>query len=167
MPYTQQDWKVWNSWWEILSPQMKISIRKGDWPETVPEWFRNFYTKVASKLTAEEKILLAIFGENPNLAEIESRPADYVAQQHKPDDVFVDHLLKTQVEDVLQVLTAEEKEVLTLCFGLENGKSMDYPEVAAKIGSNVNAVREIETNALRKVRGRAGVLEKYIDKADV
>ncbi|MBI2547091.1 MAG: hypothetical protein HYW23_01450 [Candidatus Aenigmarchaeota archaeon] len=62
-------------------------------------------------------------------------------------------LLREHVRKVLLTLSDEEKSVLQMRFGLDDGKSKSLQEVADDLGyQSRQAVRRIEARALRKLR---------------
>ena len=61
-------------------------------------------------------------------------------------------LLKEQVDDVLETLSSRESEVLSLRFGLEDGRQRTLEEVGRTFGVTRERIRQIEAKALRKLR---------------
>jgi len=68
-----------------------------------------------------------------------------------PDSAF-HHLLQEKLEDVLSTLTPREARILRLRFGLQNGRSYTLEEVGKKFGLTRERIRQIEGQALRKLR---------------
>jgi len=75
------------------------------------------------------------------------------------------NLLKDQVEGVLQTLTPRERRVLQLRIGLEDGHSRTLEEVGKKFGVTRQRIRQIDANALRKLRhpSRSKKLKDYLE----
>jgi len=69
-----------------------------------------------------------------------------------PDDETLRLLLHEQMADILDQLSPRERQVLTLRFGLDGGKSHTLEEVGQKFGLTRERVRQIEAKALRKLR---------------
>ena len=71
--------------------------------------------------------------------------------------------LKDQVDDVLRVLAPRERRVLQLRFGLTDGHQRALDEVARRLGTSRETVRQLERSALDKLRhtGRAAALRSY------
>ena len=71
--------------------------------------------------------------------------------------------LKDQVDDVLQTLDARERRVIQLRFGLGDGHQRALDEVARRMGTSRETVRQLERHALDKLRrtGRAASLKSY------
>ena len=61
-------------------------------------------------------------------------------------------LLREQLEKVLAALTERERKVLTLRFGLEDGKARTLEEVGKIFNVTRERIRQIEAKALRKLR---------------
>ncbi|MCB0078156.1 MAG: RNA polymerase sigma factor RpoD [Anaerolineales bacterium] len=69
-----------------------------------------------------------------------------------PVDAASRKLLREQVIEVLGQLSEREQAVLTLRFGLLDGKSHTLEEVGQKFGVTRERIRQIEAKALRKLR---------------
>jgi RNA polymerase primary sigma factor len=71
--------------------------------------------------------------------------------------------LKDKVDDVLGVLAPRERRVLQLRFGLTDGHQRALDEVARRLGTSRETVRQLERSALEKLRhaGRAAALRSY------
>jgi RNA polymerase primary sigma factor len=74
-------------------------------------------------------------------------------------------MLKEQMEDVLGTLSVREREVLTMRFGLEDGRGRTLEEVGREFGVTRERIRQIEAKALRKLRhpSRAKKLKDFLD----
>ncbi|MBI3972377.1 MAG: hypothetical protein HY332_13945, partial [Chloroflexi bacterium] len=97
----------------------------------------------------------------------ESRVADLLMDQSErsPDEATHDHLLKEAAQRVLsQSLTEREKLVLEMRFGLGNGHVYPLAKVGEHLGLTRERVRQIETEALRKLRqpGISNGLRRYL-----
>ena len=60
--------------------------------------------------------------------------------------------MKEQLEDVLNTLTPREKDVLRLRYGLEDGRERTLEEIGKSFGVTRERIRQIEAEALRKLR---------------
>jgi RNA polymerase primary sigma factor len=69
-----------------------------------------------------------------------------------PPDAAYHHMLQEKLEDVLATLTPREARILRLRFGLQNGRSYTLEEVGKKFGLTRERIRQIEGQALRKLR---------------
>lgn len=79
-----------------------------------------------------------------------------------PEDYAVHSSLQLDLEKLMADLTPQQREVLSLRYGLADGK----PLTLAKIGSQLNIsrerVRQIEREALSKLRKRKETIQEYI-----
>ena len=69
-----------------------------------------------------------------------------------PADAATLQQLREQVEDVLGRLSEREQRVLSLRFGLYDGRSRTLKEVGRELGVTGERIRQIEARALRKFR---------------
>lgn len=75
---------------------------------------------------------------------------------------------RTSVRDgitkVLSTLSSQEKEVITLRFGLDRGESRTLAEVGQILGVTRERVRQVENKALNKLRNpvRSNMLKEYL-----
>jgi RNA polymerase primary sigma factor len=59
---------------------------------------------------------------------------------------------KERVDNLLEMMTEREREVLDMRFGLIDGKPNTLAEVGAKLGVSRERIRQIEDEALKKLR---------------
>ena len=101
--------------------------------------------------------------ETPIGEEEDSHLGDFIQDDNVPvpADAAAFTLLKEQLEEVLGTLTEREQKVLTLRFGLEDGRARTLEEV----GKEFNVTRQIEAKALRKLRhpSRSRKLKDYLE----
>lgn len=69
-----------------------------------------------------------------------------------PSDVAYQHLLAEKIEDVLFTLTPRQARILRLRFGLQDGYNYTLQEVAERFGLTRERIRQIEYEALRRLR---------------
>jgi len=79
-----------------------------------------------------------------------------------PDETATDNLLRQQIETALSVLPAREVQILKLRFGLPDGKKHTLREVGEKMGVTRERIRQIEAQALRRLR-HPSILHKLRD----
>jgi RNA polymerase primary sigma factor len=70
----------------------------------------------------------------------------------QPIELASQHLLKSQITDALDKLTDRERKIITLRFGLEDGRFRTLEEVGREFGITRERIRQIEAKALRKLR---------------
>jgi RNA polymerase primary sigma factor len=97
----------------------------------------------------------------------ETRLGDFIEDSSGPEPVETISAedLKTQLQDILETLSPREREVLTLRFGLEDGRPRTLEEVGQSFGVTRERIRQIESKALRKLRHpiRKKLLEDFLD----
>ena len=69
-----------------------------------------------------------------------------------PLDVVSDRMRREQIEHVLNSLDGREQRVLRLRFGLDDGHARTLEEVGREFGLTRERIRQIEVQALRKLR---------------
>src|SRR5690606_21172471 len=95
--------------------------------------------------------------EKPIGEDEEGTLADLIADEvaRSPEEEAVETLLQRDVAEVLEELTPRERLVLQLRFGLGNGSPHTLSEVGQQLDISRERVRQIESEALRKLRRRA------------
>ena len=105
--------------------------------------------------------------ETPIGEEEDSHLGDFIEDQDAPApaDAASFMLLKEQLEEVLDTLTAREEKVLRLRFGLDDGRARTLEEVGQNFGVTRERIRQIEAKALRKLRhpSRSRKLKDFLD----
>ena len=104
--------------------------------------------------------------ETPIGEEEDSHLGDFIQDDNVPvpAEAAAFQLLKEQLVEVLDTLTEREKKVLTLRFGLEDGRARTLEEVGKEFKVTRERIRQIEAKALRKLRhpSRSRKLRDYI-----
>lgn len=104
--------------------------------------------------------------ETPIGEEEDSHLGDFIQDDNVPvpADAAAFTLLKEQLEEVLGTLTEREQKVLTLRFGLEDGRARTLEEVGREFNVTRERIRQIEAKALRKLRhpSRSRKLKDYL-----
>jgi len=81
-----------------------------------------------------------------------------------PSDSTYQHMLQQKLEDILTTLTPREARILRLRFGLHDGRSYTLEEVGRKFGLTRERIRQIEHEALDRLRhpSRSRQLRDYL-----
>ena len=122
------------------------------------------YDKVREILkVAQEPISL----ESPIGEEEDSHLGDFIPDYDAPvpEEAATHTLLKEQLNEVLSTLTPREAKVLSLRFGIEDGRPRTLEEVGKEFNVTRERIRQIEAKALRKLRhpSRNKKLKDFLD----
>ena len=79
-----------------------------------------------------------------------------------PDDYATQSSLKSDLKRVMAELTPQQQRVISLRFGLEDGKNMTLAKIGAALEISRERVRQIEREALTKLRKRQGDMREYL-----
>jgi RNA polymerase primary sigma factor len=106
--------------------------------------------------------------EMPTTKEGDAVLGDFVEDHETPlpDETATKHLLKEHLEEVMEALPSREVRILRLRYGVPDGKSHTLQEVGQKVGVSRERVRQIEAQALRRLRQPRiqRILRDYIEK---
>ena len=105
--------------------------------------------------------------ETPIGKEEDSRLGDFIEDTgaDAPIKTVASELLKEDLAEVLCTLSARERDVLRLRFGMDDGRQRTLEEVGQLFGVTRERIRQIEAKALRKLRhpNRRKKLEEYVE----
>lgn len=110
--------------------------------------------------TIENIKLLAKYESNPTSLDEPVGEDQFSRYDILPDDgplpttVAENQMGYQKVTQLLDLLDAREARILTMRFGLQNGKTMTLKEIAARYGLTRERIRQIESDALTKLRNR-------------
>ena len=92
--------------------------------------------------------------ETPVGEEDDSHLGDFIADDNgqEPQEAASYNLLREQLGEVMETLTERECKVLSLRFGLEDGRPRTLEEVGREFNVTRERIRQIEAKALRKMR---------------
>lgn len=79
-----------------------------------------------------------------------------------PEDFTLQSSLKADLEVLMADLTPQQREVLALRFGLENGQTLTLSKIGAQLNISRERVRQIEREALTKLRKRKQDINDYM-----
>ncbi len=84
---------------------------------------------------------------------------DFVADENVllPENFIISEKLKEDLKSIMSDLTEREQKVLSLRFGLEDGRVRTLEQVGKEFGVTRERIRQIEVKALRKLRNSRSV----------
>lgn len=131
---------------EELGEEMGLEARKVQWMMRV-SW---------QPLSLERPVGEDEDSELSNFIEDELTPT--------PSDMTNQELLRDHLEEALATLNPREVRILRMRFGLQNGQSYTLEEVGRKFGLTRERIRQIEGQALRRLRhpSRSRDLRDYL-----
>ena len=156
--------------YRVEFPQWWFNIR----PSNTEPYLR-FLCEATSKELLDEKVskvreILKVSSDPISLdtpigEEDDSHLGDFIKDDTivGPEDAAAYSMLQEQIGKLLSTLTEREKRVLTLRFGLDDGRTRTLEEVGKEFNVTRERIRQIEAKALRKLRhpSRARLLKGY------
>jgi RNA polymerase nonessential primary-like sigma factor len=79
-----------------------------------------------------------------------------------PEDFALQVSLRSDLDTLMADLTQQQREVLALRFGLDNGQSMTLAKIGDLLNISRERVRQIEREALSKLRKRKAAISEYL-----
>lgn len=79
-----------------------------------------------------------------------------------PDLYITQELMRQDLNSLLSELTPQQQTVLTLRFGLEDGKELSLAKIGQRLNISRERVRQLEHQALAHLRRRRSNVEEYI-----
>lgn len=79
-----------------------------------------------------------------------------------PDDYITGELLRQDLNSLMAELTPQQREVLILRFGLEDGNEMSLAKVGERLNLSRERVRQLEHQALAHLRRRQAQVREYL-----
>jgi RNA polymerase primary sigma factor len=102
--------------------------------------------------------------EKPTEQDSDAVIGDFIEDEEAPapEELTVQEILEERIQEVLETLPHREALVLRLRYGLENGKVHTLKEIGEKMGITRERVRQIEAQALRRLR-HPGMRRELVD----
>lgn len=79
-----------------------------------------------------------------------------------PEEFALQSSLRADLERLMADLTPQQRQVLSLRFGLEDGQSLTLAKIGDRLNISRERVRQIEREALTKLRKRKNAIGEYI-----
>lgn len=88
---------------------------------------------------------------------------DLLEDEDASADSYVTHqLLRQDLKNLISELTPQQQEVLTLRYGLDDGKEMSLSKVGVRMNISRERVRQLENQALNHLRRRKAKVREYL-----
>jgi RNA polymerase primary sigma factor len=134
-------------------------------PEEIAEEMDLDPSKVEWMMRASQRPLHL---ERPVGEEGDTELAHFIEDEETPapSDVVSQHLLTDKLEELLSTLTPRQARILRLRFGLQDGYSYNLEEIAQRFGLTRERIRQIEQEALNRLRHprRSRQLRDYLSQ---
>lgn len=79
-----------------------------------------------------------------------------------PQEFVKQEELINQIENLLQMLPTRQRQIISLRYGLENGRKMSYEEIGQQCGISHERVRQLTQRAMRTLKQQACRLEEMV-----
>ncbi len=79
-----------------------------------------------------------------------------------PEDFATHSAMRSDLEKLMSELTPQQREVIALRFGLEDGQAMTLSKIGDRLNISRERVRQIEREALTKLRKRKADMNEYV-----
>jgi RNA polymerase nonessential primary-like sigma factor len=79
-----------------------------------------------------------------------------------PENFAAQEFLRHDLETLMADLTPQQREVLSLRFGLEDGHELSLAKVGERMNISRERVRQLERQALDHLRRRKGRVREYL-----
>jgi RNA polymerase nonessential primary-like sigma factor len=121
--------------------------------ELTPKQVRDYLEKARHPLSLDLKV-----GDNEDTELVELLEDD----GQSPEDFATQVSLRQDLERLMGDLTPQQREVLSLRFGLEDGQTMTLAKIGDRLSISRERVRQIEREALTKLRKRQADMREYL-----
>ncbi len=134
-----------------VSHQLTQALGRDPTPEELAERLEVTPKKVENMIQIARRPLSL---ETPTDEEEDSVLGDFIEDEESPAPVELatQNLLREQISEVLSTLPPREVRILQLRYGLLDGESYTLEEVGKKMGVTRERVRQIEAQALSRLR---------------
>ena len=128
-------------------------IEIADELELSPKQVREYLERARQPLSLDLKV-----GDNQD-TELSELLEDH---NSSPEEFTVHTSLQMDLENLMNDLTDQQKEVISLRYGLNNGQPMTLSKIGIYLDISRERVRQIEREALSKLRKRTNGLREYL-----
>jgi RNA polymerase primary sigma factor len=156
--------------WEKVSAMTRVSqelfqeLGRKPSQEEIAQRMRSTPKKIEQLLTIAQPPASL---EKPVGEQGDASLADFLPDQDaaEPAETAARHLLGEEMREALKSLTPREERILQLRYGLKDGQTLTLEQVGEKMGYTRERIRQIEREALRKLRhpSRSRKLRGYLE----
>jgi RNA polymerase nonessential primary-like sigma factor len=83
-------------------------------------------------------------------------------EKASPDDYTTREALRRDLESIMVDLTPQQRQVINLRFGLEEGSGLSLAKVGERLNLSRERVRQLERQALEHLRRRRSMVQEYL-----
>ena len=76
-------------------------------------------------------------------------------ESNSPTDFVANQEVRTQIDNLLHTLSPKQRDVITLRYGLKDGRTMTYEQIGNACGISRERVRQIQNKAMKLLKKRA------------
>ncbi|PLZ92942.1 RNA polymerase sigma factor, RpoD/SigA family [Fischerella muscicola CCMEE 5323] len=147
---------------KIKSTQRELSQKLGRIPTTIeiarvldlqPHEIRQYWLSARQPVSLEMRVGSELDTELQDMLEDDGlSPENYTIQQSLTEDI----------QNLLSKLPPQQQKILTLRFGLTDGKEFSLAEIGEQIGISRERVRQLEQQALNTLRRHKNKVSSYL-----
>jgi len=128
-------------------------VELGEELDLTPKQVRDYLEKSRHPLSLDLRV-----GDNQDTELVELLEDDGIT----PEDFATHSSLRGDLERLMADLTPQQHEVLTLRYGLIDGQPLTLAKIGAHLGISRERVRQLEREALKKLRKRKSDVREYL-----
>jgi RNA polymerase nonessential primary-like sigma factor len=118
-----------------------------------PSQIREFFSIARQPISLDVKV-----GDNQDTELSELLEDDGIS----PDNYITQELMKQDLHKLLGELTPQQRQVVYLRFGLQDGKELSLAKIGQRMNISRERVRQLEQQALAHLRKKRGNVKEYI-----
>ena len=147
---------------KIKKTQRELSQKLGRSPtpseiakalELEPSQIREYFSIARQPISLDVKV-----GDNQDTELSELLEDESIS----PDNYITQELMRQDLHKLLAELTPQQRQVICLRFGLEDGKELSLAKIGQRMNISRERVRQLEQQALAHLRKKRGNVREYI-----
>jgi RNA polymerase nonessential primary-like sigma factor len=136
-----------------LSQNLGRSATPADVAELEPAQIREYLSLSRQPISLDVRV-----GDNQDTELSELLEDDGIS----PDHYLTQELMRQDLQNLLAELTPQQQAVLTLRFGLEDGKELSLAKIGQRLNISRERVRQLEHQAMAHLRRQQGNMVEYL-----